>query len=77
MNCNGGREHLDCNKRRADTNLVILGGELVQTLLNDVVSVQVLDEDYNVKAERNNYRVNLNIVSSISLSSFPVSAGEL
>lgn len=34
--------------------LIVLGGQLVQTLLNDVIAVQVLDEYNDVQAECNN-----------------------
>jgi hypothetical protein len=36
------------------THLVILWRQLVQTLLNDVIPIQVLDEHHNVHAERDN-----------------------
>jgi hypothetical protein len=38
-----------------------------------MVSVQVLDKNYDMKAERNNNRMNLSIVSDISLNPSPVS----
>lgn len=49
--------------------LVVLRGELVETLLNDMVAVEVLDKHNNMEAERNDNRVNLNIVYLISLNS--------
>lgn len=55
--------------------LVILRGELVETLLNDMVAVEILDKHNNMEAERDNNGVNLNIVSLISLNS-PVSLEE-
>jgi len=41
------------------TNLIILRRKLVQTLLNDMVPVQVLDEDDDVQAQRENDRMDL------------------
>jgi hypothetical protein len=38
-----------------------------------MVTVQVLDKHYNMKAERNDDRMNLSIVSKISLNPLPVS----
>jgi hypothetical protein len=55
------------------TYLVVFGSELVQAFLNDVISVQVLDEYNNVKAERNNDCMDLSIVPKISLLCSPVS----
>jgi hypothetical protein len=49
--------------------LIILRSELIQTFLDDVVTVQILDQDYDVKAERKNDRMDLSIVSEISLRS--------
>ena len=54
---------------RQPTYLVILGGKLVETFLNDMVAIEVLDEHNNMEAERNNNRMDLNIVSLISLHS--------
>lgn len=55
--------------------LVVLRGKLVKTFLNDMVAVEVLDKHNNMKAERDNNGVNLDIVSLISLNS-PVSLEE-
>ena len=41
--------------------LVVLGRELVQALLDDVVAVQVLDEDDDVQAEGDDDGVNLKV----------------
>ena len=41
--------------------------------MDNVVTVQVLDKHYNMKAERNDDRMNLSIVSKISLNPLPVS----
>ena len=49
------------------THLVILRRQLVQTFLDDVVPIQILDEDHDVHTERDNDRMNLSVVSSISL----------
>ena len=49
--------------------LVVLRSELVETFLNDMVAVEVLDEHNNMEAECNDNGVNLNIVSLISLNS--------
>ncbi|SRR6266702_887565 len=49
------------------TNLIILWRQFVQALLNDMIPIQVLDEHHNVQTERDNDRVNLAMVSMISL----------
>ena len=49
------------------TYLVVVGCQLVQALLDDVVAVQVLDQCHNVQTERNDNSMNLSIVSEISL----------
>ena len=49
--------------------LVVLRGEFVQTFLNDVITVEVLDKHNNMEAEGNDNGVNLDIVSLISLNS--------
>jgi hypothetical protein len=49
------------------TDLVIFRRQFIQTLLNDVITVQVLNEHNNVQTERNNDRMNLAMVSMISL----------
>lgn len=48
-------------------DLVVLRGKLVQTLLDDMIPIEVLDEDHDVLAERHNNRVNLSVVSKVSL----------
>lgn len=50
-----------------NTYLVILRRELVQTLLNDMVTIEVLDEHDNMQAQSDDNRMNLSIVSKISL----------
>ena len=47
--------------------LIILRSELVQTFLDDVVSVEVLNEHHHMQTERNNDGVDLRVVSKISL----------
>lgn len=37
---------------RGATDLIVLGSQLVQALLNDMVAVQILDQGYNMKTER-------------------------
>jgi hypothetical protein len=49
------------------TDLVIFRRQFIQTLLDDVITVQVLNEHNNVQAERDNDRMNLAMVSMISL----------
>jgi hypothetical protein len=49
--------------------LIVFRSELVQALLNDVISVQVLDENNNMQAQSQNNGMNLSIVSLISLLS--------
>ena len=49
------------------TNLVVLWRQFVQALLDDMIPIQILDEHHNVQAERDNDRVNLAMVSMISL----------
>jgi hypothetical protein len=56
-------------KRSDAPHLVILRCEFVETFLYDVVSVEVLDKHYNMEAERKNNRMNLSVVSMISLRS--------
>ena len=53
------------------TNLIVLRSQLVETLLDNMIAVQVLDKHYNMKAECNNDRMNLSIVSMISLNPIP------
>lgn len=56
---------------RAAAYLVVVRSQLVKTFLNDMVPVQILDEDDDMKAERNNDGMNLSIVSNISLNPPP------
>ena len=49
------------------TYLIILRRQLVEALLNDMVAVEVLDQNDDVKAKSDNDRMNLSIVSNISL----------
>ena len=49
------------------TDLVILRRELVQALLNDMVAIQVLDQDHDVQAKRDDDRMNLRVRSVVSL----------
>jgi hypothetical protein len=49
------------------TDLVVFGRQFIQTLLDDVIAVQVLNEHNNVEAERDDDRMNLAMVSMISL----------
>lgn len=49
--------------------LVVFRGELVETFLNDMIPVEVFDKHNNMKAERNDDGMNLNIVYLISLNS--------
>lgn len=49
------------------TNLIILWSQFVQALLNNVVTVKILDENNHVKAQRNDDGVNLSIVSMVRL----------
>jgi hypothetical protein len=49
------------------TDLVVFWRQFVQALLDDVIAVQVLNEHNNVEAERNDDRMNLAMVSMISL----------
>lgn len=49
------------------TDLVVFGRQFIQTLLDDVIAVQVLNENNNVEAERDDDRMNLAMVSMISL----------
>jgi hypothetical protein len=50
-----------------NTCLVVLECQLVQAFLDDMVSVEVLDENHHMEAECDNDRVDLHIVTSISL----------
>ena len=49
-------------------HLVVLGGELVQALLDDMVAVQILDQHHHVQAQRKDDGVNLAIASEVSLT---------
>lgn len=49
------------------TDLVVFRRQFIQALLDDVIAVQVLNEHDNVEAERNDDRMNLAMVSMISL----------
>ena len=44
---------------RTDAYLVVLGRELVQALLNDVIPIEVLDEHDNVQTKRDDYGMDL------------------
>ena len=58
-------------------HLIILRSQLVQAFLNNMVAVQILDKHYNMKAERNDDRMDLSIVSKISLNPLPGKCGRL
>jgi hypothetical protein len=60
-------EELVASSRHIWPYLVVLVSKLVQAFLNDMVSVQVLDEHYHMQAKRDNDRMYLSIVSEISL----------
>ena len=49
------------------TDLVVFRRQFIQALLDDVITVQVLNEHNNVEAERDDDRMNLAMVSMISL----------
>jgi DNA-directed RNA polymerase alpha subunit len=49
------------------TDLVVFRRQFIQALLNDVIAVQVLNEHNNVETERDYDRMNLAMVSMISL----------
>ena len=49
------------------TDLVVFRSQFVQAFLDDMITIQVLDEHHNVQAERDDNRVNLAMVSMISL----------
>ena len=46
-------------RRKRSTHLVVLGGKLVEALLNDMIPVQVLDECHDMKTERDDNGMNL------------------
>ena len=48
--------------------LIIFRSKLVETLLNDMVSVEVLDKHYNMEAQSKYDGVNLSIVFEVSLA---------
>ena len=58
-------------KQDVTTNLIVLGRELVQTFLYYMVAVEVLNEDDDVQTECDDDRMDLAIVSVISLCSNP------
>lgn len=47
--------------------LVVLRSQLVEALLDHMVAIEILDEHNNVKAERDDDRMDLGVVSEISL----------
>ena len=47
--------------------MIILWRKLVQAFLNDMIAIEILNEDHDVQAQRNNDGVDLHIVSKISL----------
>ena len=49
------------------TDLVVFRRQFIQALLDDVIAVQVLNEHNNVEAESDDDRMNLAMVSMISL----------
>jgi len=49
------------------TCLIVLWSKLVQALLNDMVTIQVLDQNNNMEAKCDDDGVNLSIVAVISL----------
>lgn len=62
---------------KAEAYLVILRRKLVQTLLNDVIPVQIFDEHDDMEAKSDDDGMNLAMVSMISLrrgKGHPVSA---
>ena len=52
MDCAIQVSTLDTNAKTERTDLVILRRELIQALLNDMVAIQVLDQDHDVQAKR-------------------------
>ncbi len=52
------------------TDLVVFRRQFIQALLDDVIAVQVLNEHNNMEAERDDDRMNLAMVSMISLHPF-------
>ena len=49
------------------TDLVVFRGQFIQALLDNMITIQVFDEHNNVQAERDDDRMNLAMVSMISL----------
>ena len=47
--------------------LIIFRGQLIEAFLNDMVTVQILDENDDMKTECHNNGVDLSIISMISL----------
>jgi hypothetical protein len=60
-----------CREMDRTAYLIVFGSQLIQAFLNNVISVQVLDEHNNMEAECNNDGMNLSIVSKISLRCSP------
>lgn len=48
-------------------HLVILGGQFIKAFLNHVIAIQILDQHNNMKTECDNNRMNLSIISMVSL----------
>ncbi len=55
------------------THLVIIGDKLIETLLDDVIAVEIFDEHNDMETERDDDGVDLDIVFEVSLLSPAVS----
>jgi hypothetical protein len=49
------------------TDLVIFWRQFIQALLDDMITIQILDEHNDMQAKRDNDRMNLAMVSMVSL----------
>ena len=54
---------------RIFTYLIVFRGQLVETLLDDVIPVEILDKHYDMEAQSKYDGVNLSIVFEVSLPS--------
>ncbi len=64
---------MDKASQASNPYLIILWDKFVQALLNDVIAVEILDEDYYVQTESHDDRMDLSIVFEVSLLCPPVS----
>ena len=75
MNCTRGDQSVNPSEVAPYglAHLVVVWGKLVETLLDHVVAIQILDEHNDVQAQREDDRVDLSYPTQVSLPSTTVS----